>query len=808
MNDKQYKRFYFISLAVLLLLSAYPLINGTRMAWLSIQNGGIEPAQYAKYVIPYAAMCLSLVLFAAAQPLYFKIKRFSFLVGIAVTYGIFFGAEQFFEHIQVHTAGMSLVNAGLLSIVDPSQIVTLPTSSVDAWQASLCMISPFTMGQSVTFASQDRFYYVMANDSYKLHYYLISAILIAMVCYLVYGLGKMFRSGDMTKKRRLFLQGISTMALLSLCVFANTTAFFRQAGAIQTPLASTLTCLFFLTLGAGVGNYIGSFFIGRSKRLGLLIPVLAAIMACTIMYMGEAVMMGGNLYRFGTGWFWSGLPGISLAPIDILLIMLCGFVTWLMVGITRNREGWPGKWTVFIASAVCAVVVACGIVIPITAPKGENDILGCYVFDECVYMNPLSSFMAIKGHMPYVYGLSEDTLVIANTETGHIEIFEARYEKTPVPDDEFSSKADLIFNTFPDLSQRKDRYLLAVCQNEYLKYGIYQIDDEIWLVKLSNGRLWSIYRLVKTENTTINDLSHALERRTSAPAATGQMTIKDVYALSRKGNELIFDDFESFAGTAVGSDFTIMRYDVEGGCVVLLHCDTPEAKPNYIRLSKQGYDPFDESLTVDIRNGYNAVAAYLDPLHSLMRLQIEDKNVGIDAFDALDLIYEYGGYSYYLNSIRSSPIMLTFENGERMELKQALAERRLIVEDAVANGLCDVFTYPYNNPFGGEFTISHHKYTFSLDGEDIYPSISFMYTVFEDDYATYFYTRELIDIFEQLDKKEQAEKLRDIANTNNLPVIADQTYISEKGLRDAGINVTIDWMFSSHTPVSFWTSAQ
>ena len=53
--------------------------------------------------------------------------------------------------------------------------------------------------------------------------------------------------------------------------------------------------------------------------------------------------------------------------------------------------------------------------------NGEDDLCGCYEFDECLYMNPLSSFMPLKGFMPYVYGVGEDSLVIANTETGHLE---------------------------------------------------------------------------------------------------------------------------------------------------------------------------------------------------------------------------------------------------------------------------------------------------------------------------------------------------------------------------------------------------
>lgn len=68
MNSKPYRRFYFLSIAVLLTLSSYPLFNGVRMAVLSLQNDVIEPEQYAKYVVPYAAICTVIILFALFQP--------------------------------------------------------------------------------------------------------------------------------------------------------------------------------------------------------------------------------------------------------------------------------------------------------------------------------------------------------------------------------------------------------------------------------------------------------------------------------------------------------------------------------------------------------------------------------------------------------------------------------------------------------------------------------------------------------------------------------------------------------------------
>lgn len=800
MINKEYKRFYLISMAVLLALSVYPIVNGSRIAYLSMVNGAIEPQQYAKYIVPYTAICFSVILFAAFQPLLFKMGRFALPAGLIGSYGIFIAVEQFFEGIRLQTTGMSLVNTASLSV---NGLQNAPPATVDVWQASLCIASPPMREQAVAYASQNRQLYVMANNTYKIHYYLIALLLITMTCGLVYGIGRMTRSGDRSKIKPLLLQGISTAALTALCIFANTTAFFRQTEDIQTPLAALLTCLFFVVLGAAAGVYAGSFLLHRGNGLGIGLPVLFSTDAAILMYIGEAAMMDGRLYRFGTGWFFDGLPGIPTAPVDILVILLSGAATWLILFTSRRKESWPGKRITAVSLALCVVIAVSGICFSAAALNAEDNLFGCYEFDECLYMNPLSSFIAFKGFMPYVYGISEDSLVIVNTETGHIEQLTAQYEKTPVTEDEFSSKADFILESFPfpDLSHYKERWLRAVFTGGTgQQYRLYQTDGEILLADLRGDRLWSIYKLKKTGKTGPADLERALEVRDNAPEGLRQMTLRDVYDLARKGESLTLRDLEPFDGKAVGSGFMIMRYDIKGGCVLIVHCDTPASAPNYARLSKRGYDPFDEALTVDIRTGTQAIAAYMNSLYSLMSLKIEDSHGGTNS---RELIYEYWGYRYYLNTTRGDRVFITLDNGERLPLKQALEDCRLIIEDAVANGLYNVFMEPVDNPLGGEFPILHHLHRFTFDNEVFYPSASFMFVVYKDDFITYFDIAELADILELQGRDGLSNRLRQIAGTDNLPVIAGKAYITDAGLAKAGIAVDIGWALSSHTPVHF-----
>lgn len=434
----------------------------------------------------------------------------------------------------------------------------------------------------------------------------------------------------------------------------------------------------------------------------------------------------------------------------------------------------------------------------------EDDIFGCYEYQDCQYIHPLSSFFPSGHSMPYVYGIENDSLIIANTRSGEIEQFSAQYGKTPVDTSEFTVISDFepkLFPATPDLSQYEERWLRAELIGDASQQSrLYQMDDEIWLVNMANGKLWSIYRLQKTDKTKLADLKRALKMKNTIPEGLVQMTIKDVYYLARKRANLTYQDFEGFYGKAAGSGFMSMRYDIAGGCVLIVHQDTPDSSINYARMSKRGYDPFNEDLTVDIRLGTGAVAAYLNPLHSLSRIKIEDSH---DGFLPRELIYEFDGYRYYLNTTRAERVYVTFDNGERLPLKQALEERRLIIEDAVANGLFNVFMEPVDNPMGGQFPILHHRHKFAFDDEGFYPSSSFMYVIYNDNFFAYYDRDELADILVLQGREEIARKLCLITNTDNLADIGSKVYISEAGLTEAGISVKIGWELSSHTPVYF-----
>ena len=806
MKTNATKRFYPLSIAVLAVLSSYPLINGVRMAIISNANGSIEPDQYAKYVVPYAAICVSLLLYAVLQPLFHKAKQLALPLGLALAYSVFFAVERFFETMQIHVAGMTLIDAASLS-PDPAG----SSATVDIWQAALCVVSPEVRGQSLTYAVEERYYYILGGGSYKIHYYLISLILITMVSGLIYGISKALRSGDASQKRPLILRGISTAALVSLCVFANATAFFRQAAPIQTTLASILTGAFFVVLGAAAGIYAGSFLLKRDSRLGIGLPVLIAFCAAILMYIGESSMMGGNLYRFGTGWLFNGLPMIALAPVDILIVVLSGTAAFIILRTARKHVNWPGNRTMISVIAICAAIAATGPAISAAASNyTDDDIFGCYVFDRNIYTNPLSSFMALGG-LPYVYGFDEDMFIIADAEGGGIRLFSVEYYRTPVDEDEFSSKTDALTGAFfslPGLTRYKERYLLAVMSDGISpSYGLYRMDSEYWLVELGIGGVWSIYRLVKTEATTLADLGRAVDYYAANPPIEllsgnyeKQITLKDVYSLARKGDALELHDFEPFYYHLYGPDFKARRYDTTSAETIFVDVKNGMLESALLWSRRT----VDLSQVIDLREGFESVAEYLDPLGSLMDITIER---GPDLDSGRELLFEDDYFMsecrYYIN-YSVDETFVVFNRNERMTVKEALAERRITIEDAAANGLYNVFMVPIDNPLGGEFCSLHHRYAFSLNGEAFYPPASFMYIV-EEGAATHIYYNidDLIQFLDWYGYGNDAEKLSHAIDPGDLIYIARGNYVSDDTLAGAGIESDVGWWLSSHTPVEF-----
>jgi hypothetical protein len=57
-----------------------------------------------------------------------------------------------------------------------------------------------------------------------------------------------------------------------------------------------------------------------------------------LMYVGEMCLLHRHLYRFGTAFLFRGMGALVLAPVDLLVILAPGLLTWLILRVEYRRE--------------------------------------------------------------------------------------------------------------------------------------------------------------------------------------------------------------------------------------------------------------------------------------------------------------------------------------------------------------------------------------------------------------------------------------------------------------------------------------
>ncbi len=145
------------------------------------------------------------------------------------------------------------------------------------------------------------------------------------------------------------------------------------------------------------------------------------------------------------------------------------------------------------------------------SPLNEG-IEGTYEFMDNVYTNPLGSFIAIKGHMPY-FEILEDKLRIIDPQNDSVKEIAGQSAPSDVSTQDFEALFDKV--VLPEGFSVSDIAIYSTCcqygvyNDEYVEYRVYQMDDEVWLAKLSNGHMWSIYRLLKTEDISVGIIGGA-----------------------------------------------------------------------------------------------------------------------------------------------------------------------------------------------------------------------------------------------------------------------------------------------------------
>jgi len=325
MKSKQFSRYYLFSCLGVLTASYYPLSMGVRVITDMLVNGTVMKENYPKYIIPYTPISIAIIVGVLLMPLFIRfLKRLALVGGAIAATGIFFGSELLLEQKVV---------------VSTAETVT----KLKDWQMYMCYVPPEGWGETVTtYKTQTAVDILMGdyNPAFKLHFYIISIVLIVTILNCLYGFGQMIKNGDKKRFKSLILQSVCSLVFLGLCILACFTAFWRDGSIQVSPLSASLMTFFFVLFGVTTGVFIGSFLLGKRKLMSIWIPAISASVMTLFMYIAEMFLLNGHLYSFGSGFIFDGLPGIVFAPIDLLVILLSGCITALVFLLLNNdRDG-------------------------------------------------------------------------------------------------------------------------------------------------------------------------------------------------------------------------------------------------------------------------------------------------------------------------------------------------------------------------------------------------------------------------------------------------------------------------------------
>lgn len=320
MENKTFRNYYLFSLLGVLLASCYPIYMGISVIVDMIRYGTVYAENYPKYIIPYTPIALSLLVGVALIPIAIKyFKKYALLFGTSISTVIFFAAEFLLERM-----------------VTVTRTVTGIFSTLEDWQMFMCYVLPNSFEER-TWTEVD----VLMGEyspAFKLHFYIISIVLIISILNCLYGFAKMIHTGDKSRRGSLVIQSIASGAFLGMCIWACFTAFYRNGDIQVSALSAVLMSVFFVLFGVTVGIYIASFTLNKKPLLSVWLPSVSAAVVTLVMYIGEMILLSGHLYRFGNGFFFEGITGIVLAPVDIVVIIASGVVAAIIARFVRNKN--------------------------------------------------------------------------------------------------------------------------------------------------------------------------------------------------------------------------------------------------------------------------------------------------------------------------------------------------------------------------------------------------------------------------------------------------------------------------------------
>lgn len=320
MENKTFRKYYLFSLLGVLLASCYPIYMGISVIVDMIRYGTVYAENYPKYIIPYTPIAFALLVCVALIPVALKyFEKYALLFGTVISTVLFFVFEFILERA-----------------VTVTRTVTGIFSTLEDWQMFMCYVPPNSFEER-TWTEVD----VLMGEyspAFKLHFYIISIVLIISILNCFYGFAKMIHTGDKSRRKSLVIQSVASGAFLGMCIWACFTAFYRNGDIQVSALSAVLMSVFFVLFGVTVGIYIESFTLNKKPLLSVWLPSVSAAVVTLVMYIGEMILLSGHLYRFGDGFFFAGIPGIVLAPVDIVVILGSGVMTAIITSFVRNKN--------------------------------------------------------------------------------------------------------------------------------------------------------------------------------------------------------------------------------------------------------------------------------------------------------------------------------------------------------------------------------------------------------------------------------------------------------------------------------------
>ena len=139
---------------------------------------------------------------------------------------------------------------------------------------------------------------------------------------------------------------------------------------------------------------------------------------------------------------------------------------------------------------------------PETADNGLKSMYGTYQFVKQIYMNPLSSFLALDGFHEY-YSFSKDAFLITD-QAGNQRSMNVTCHAEPFDEAAFQTSFMMEGSGIPDITAFKDRRQITIMDDSgIIFYRLYLLDNDIWLAqihkdstnRIKNEYIWSIFQI-------------------------------------------------------------------------------------------------------------------------------------------------------------------------------------------------------------------------------------------------------------------------------------------------------------------------